>query len=857
MNTQLLRKGWFTSIPRFKKDGIAAALLIRVLLFSTAITLILTILQLTLSYRSEMASLQSRIDEINEANSRSLSKSLWALDDRQLQDQLDGILLLPSIRAVEVRETGSSVHPFTVSRGERQTARSIVKEFPLVCCGESRKGIGILRVEATLTDLYRNLASQAFVILLSNAAKTLLVAMFMLFVMHRLVTRHLLDIAAAVGGFAPEADAAPLHLRRLKREDDELDQLVDSLNAMRAKLRQHAAELETANTRMASILDNIPDFAWVKDASGRFVAVNRALAAARGFSDPRRMIGKTDFDVQPQDLAEAYRADDAALMALGGSKRFEELYVNADGVRTWFETIKTALHDGSGRALGTVGIARDITARKAIEEQLSKREEEFRTLVEHTPDIIIRYGCDCRRMYVNKPALQLMGATAAELLGRTPVETPQLGTAVSQAVTRYVEQVLASGESCEYEGEFVVPGGRKYAFHTRFVPEFDSGGEVVSILAIARDISSVKQMEAKLRKSELEFRTLAENSPEIIVRYDRECRRIYVNPAHTKFTGISKADVLHRTPVEEWGALFPREEYVARLKQVMETGQSERMVLEWPQPDGSLLIHDAHAVAEYDAHGHVVGVLVIGHNITELKSTERRLQASSIMLRELAARNESVREEERKRIARELHDELGQILNAMRINTLALNRQFGPGNPQLQAQTQDMLGHMDRTVGIVRDVVSALRPSVLNAGIWAALDWLTQEFSNNTGITCDLWIEREVTLDDEQVTAIFRIVQESLTNVMRHSGADLVEISLTLEHDGAAYLLKITDNGKGFDPDQPRKQKSLGLVGMQERVIMLGGTFAIFSALQQGTVLQVTIPVLPDSLKVLNGEPTI
>jgi PAS domain S-box-containing protein len=369
-----LRSGWLASISQVPKGGIAIALLIRVLLFSTVVTLVLTILQLTLSYRSERARLESRFGEIDQATSRSLSESLWALDSKQLQEQLEGILRLPSIRAAEVRETASTAHALKVFRGERQLDRVVVKEFPLACCGDQPQVIGVLHIEATLTDIYRDLAAQAIVILLSNAAKTFLVALFILFVVHRLATRHLLDIAASIGSVTAEAVVPPLQLRRARAEGDELDQLVNALNAMRERLRQHATELANANTRMAAILDNIPDLAWVKDANGRYVAVNRALATTKGFSQPSQMIGMTDFELHPPELAKKYRLDDAEVMASTGSKRIEETHVDADGSYSLVETIKTALHDRDGRLAGTVGIARDITERRQAEEDRVARQ---------------------------------------------------------------------------------------------------------------------------------------------------------------------------------------------------------------------------------------------------------------------------------------------------------------------------------------------------------------------------------------------------------------------------------------------------------------------------------------------------
>jgi hypothetical protein len=132
-------RGWLASIVQVPAGGIATALLLRVVLFSTLVTLVLTVVQLSLSYRNERQGLESRFGEIDQATSRSLSESLWALDTQLIQTQLDGILRLPSMRAAEVRETNASGRGLTVFRGERQTARAVVKEFPLSCCFISRR----------------------------------------------------------------------------------------------------------------------------------------------------------------------------------------------------------------------------------------------------------------------------------------------------------------------------------------------------------------------------------------------------------------------------------------------------------------------------------------------------------------------------------------------------------------------------------------------------------------------------------------------------------------------------------------------------------------------------------------------
>jgi PAS domain S-box-containing protein len=365
---------WLKSVFRVPRGGIAVALLLRVVLFSTLVTLVLTVLQLSLSYRSERSRLEGRFAEIEQASARSLAEGLWALDTRQLEEQLEGILRLPSIRAVEVREVSSPDHAFSVFRGERQTSKALVRDIPLVCCGDHPRQIGVFHIEATLTDIYWYLATQALTILLSNAAKTFMVALFILFVVHHLATRHILDIADSVGGVDLDTGMPPMRLRRARSCGDELDQLVEALNGMRERLSHHAIELKNVNAQMAAILDNMPDLAWVKDVDGRFIAVNRALARAKGFDEPDEMIGMTDLEIAPPDIAEAYRLDDAEVMASLGSKRIEEQHINVDASVSVVETIKAALLNSDGHVAGTVGIARDISARKQGEADREARQ---------------------------------------------------------------------------------------------------------------------------------------------------------------------------------------------------------------------------------------------------------------------------------------------------------------------------------------------------------------------------------------------------------------------------------------------------------------------------------------------------
>lgn len=221
----------------------------------------------------------------------------------------------------------------------------------------------------------------------------------------------------------------------------------------------------------------------------------------------------------------------------------------------------------------------------------------------------------------------------------------------------------------------------------------------------------------------------------------------------------------------------------------------------------------------------------------------RQLRESRDMLREISMRREHAREEERRHVAREIHDELGQMLGGLRMRLSTLMLQAPPGSDQLSSQLQDLMGLADQTIRVVRDVVSQLRTPVLDAGIVPGLEWLINDFQRNTGLIARLTLSSEnIDLPDDIATALFRIAQESLTNVSRYAQAQRVDITLDLL--ATECRMEVRDDGRGFDPDAVQK-KAFGLEGMRERCHMLGGRLDISSPPGQGTRIQVRLPLSP------------
>lgn len=232
------------------------------------------------------------------------------------------------------------------------------------------------------------------------------------------------------------------------------------------------------------------------------------------------------------------------------------------------------------------------------------------------------------------------------------------------------------------------------------------------------------------------------------------------------------------------------------------------------------------------------------HEVSERRRAEQALHNSQEMLHQLVAYQERVKEDERKRIAREIHDELGQNLMALRIDVSVLQARVADVQPALDERIRIALGHIDTSIKAVRTIINNLRPSVLDLGLHAAIEWQVNEFKRRTGIACALTMDDEKSgfgLEDNRATALFRILQESLTNVARHAQATRVEIDLRRHDD--LFCMRISDNGVGIFPGCRRKPNSFGLLGIGERVSTLGGEFSVDSDPGHGTVLKVTIPV--------------
>jgi signal transduction histidine kinase len=271
-------------------------------------------------------------------------------------------------------------------------------------------------------------------------------------------------------------------------------------------------------------------------------------------------------------------------------------------------------------------------------------------------------------------------------------------------------------------------------------------------------------------------------------------------------------------------------------------GQSFRITYRTRHKDGYYIWLDGSLI-NLLRDENVRAIIANLHDVSESKRAEALLQASYEEIRLLASHLQDVREQERTNMAREIHDELGQQLTGLKMDISWLNRRADLNDEASKTKIKGILTLIDGTVNTVRRLAAELRPSILDdLGLAEALDWHCKEFQARSGIRCIFHAEGErLPLPSVVTTGLFRIYQEALTNVARHAGAQSVTASLVSGPEQVS--LTIIDDGKGFDVEGIGAKKTLGLLGMKERTLMMGGRYEVVSGPDQGTTLKVTVPL--------------
>jgi PAS domain S-box-containing protein len=506
----------------------------------------------------------------------------------------------------------------------------------------------------------------------------------------------------------------------------------------------------------------------------------------------------------------------------------------------------------------------DALQRRKIEseqlmEVLQNVGSQFRAIFDNAFQFTAVLKPDGTLVEANRTALDFAGLSNAEVWGRPLWETPWW--AVSPEVRQRLKETVAEaakGNVVRYEVDNMGAGGKVVAVDFSIKPLRDEKGELTFLIAEARDISERKQAEAALKRSEMLYRAVVEDQTELILRYSPGFEITFVNGAYCRYFGEDREKILGRSfwrhvplgdheKVKEHIRSLSRSRPVASIERRVQTAEGNARWLKWTDR------------AIFDEQNEIIEYQSVGRDTTERKQVEESLRESEGELRLLSSQLLTAQEDERKRIARELHDSTGQSLSAVKFGVeKALSKMGRDIHPSgLQA-----LAALDTTVQYaideLRRITMDLRPSILDdLGVLVTMNWFCRDFQK---IYSAIHIDKTIDLQEDEIPqplkiVLFRVLQEAMNNIAKHSKASLVTISI--KKGRSAIELAIDDNGKGFglpaSESGGRSKSGFGLSSMRERVEVSGGSFHINSVEGKGTSIRASWPCVFKKYS-LNGD---
>ena len=593
-----------------------------------------------------------------------------------------------------------------------------------------------------------------------------------------------------------------------------------------------ARQRERENEVMLSAMfERTPAGIAMADASGRYVRVNPVFLRLLGYTE-EELTTKTVGDLtHPHDVEATWRNFQELVQGRRSQADFEKRMLRRNGQVIWVRNTVARLPDAEGRLRYLIEMVEDITERQFVYDALRESEGRLQAFTNHSPALMYLKDRDGRYRFVNQRFLQRFGLRREQVIGQTDeavLSRDQLRTFSARDA-----EVLARGIAVQYEESSQYVEGERFSVVSKF-PVFDASGAVVGVGGVATDITERRAAEQALR----EQRTLLAEAQKLAglgcwewdpasgrVTWSDEMFAIYgVDPARFSPSFENYLERIH--PEDRAGAAAT----VARaLMDERPFSMDERIV----RPDGEVRQLRTHGEVIRDEAGRPIKMVGACIDVTEQRASEAALRALSRRLVE-------AEENERRRLARELHDQVGQNLSALNIN---LDIVLGSlKETSLRRRLEDSLKLVDSTLQSIENVMADLRPALLDEyGLAAALAWYGEEYSQRTGIRVAVEAgDAGAALAPETAVALFRIAQEALNNAAKHSSAK--RITVQLKEQGGELMLSISDDGKGFDLAQAPRGR-WGMTTMRERAEAGGGRLSVESSPGTGTTVRARLPV--------------
>ena len=509
----------------------------------------------------------------------------------------------------------------------------------------------------------------------------------------------------------------------------------------------------------------------------------------------------------------------------------EYRYMNNEG--TYFNIFDRGYvaRNEDGKAFRMIGSMLNMTDRILAEKAIKDSEEKYRTLVEQAADAIYIANLDGRIITANPTACKLSGYTEAELLQMSVYD---FVFAEDLMEMPFQFEPLKEGKTVIIERRLKVKNG--LVIPMEFTAKMLSDGR---ILVFARDITERLKAQQEILKEKILSDSIINSLPGIFYLFNEKGRFIRWNKNFEVISGFTMDEVKMKTPIE----FFDKEEVamlLAKGEEVFSRGQTDV---------------EAHFVTKYNQRipFYFTGwriifegepcLIGVGIDITQKRKAEEMLRKSYEEIRGLAAHLVKVRDDERKRIGREIHDELGQRLTAVKMDVAWIDKKTAEEATLIKAKLRNIISLLDGSNLSVRRILNELNPIVLDhQGLPEAMQRLNQQFEASTGIVIDM-VDNDLhaNIPQDVANCIFRVYQESLTNIMRYAKATKVAVYISVEDKTCS--MSVADNGEGFDTALEERKNAFGILGMKERVLSLRGTFDLISARGKGTKIIVKLPL--------------
>jgi len=579
-------------------------------------------------------------------------------------------------------------------------------------------------------------------------------------------------------------------------------------------------------------IERVSDSIISLDKDWNYTVINSKAAELHNQA-PNKLIGKNIWKEYPDVVKEPFYDALMKAMKTQQPQMVEFYYAKID---KWFED---HIYPSPN---GVTVYYRDVTEQRRITEEITREKKLSESIIKSLPGIFYLFNKDYKLLHWNKNLEIVTGYAADEISAMSPLDF--FDDREKELLISKITNVFATG-SDSVEANFFTKDKRKIPFFfTGYLANFENEE---CLIGVGFDITKRKIAEQELNDSNERFLLAAKATNDIIWDWNLVTDEISWGDSYYTSFGYPRKDTIQKID-ETWDQHIHPEDKDRVLKGIYDAikktsffWSDEYRFLKADRTEVQLFDRGYMIYNEQGKPLRMVGAMM---DITKLKNTEHELLKSQAALRQLTAHLQTIREEERTFIAREIHDELGQQLTCLKMDASWLSKKCDTNESDTKSRLHGMISMIDETVKTVRRIASELRPGILDdLGLIAAIEWQNKEFAKHAGIEAkfksDIW---DVAIDKKVATGVFRVYQEALTNVARHSQASALETSISVQNN--LLTLQISDNGIGFDLETVKHKSTLGLLGMQERVLMFGGAIDFSSNTKNGTTITVKAPLI-------------